>query len=489
MKLLLTTLAALLPATATAAPLPQETPAPSRPWTLMIYGAADNNADGPILEFLDDIRKALDDDPGMELILFLDRSEHFSDDASVLGEDFTGARVYRLRKDSAERLDASAFFPGMTTDEEYEVDSADPENVARFVAFAKERFPARHYGLMIYSHADGCTMCPDEESGNDMHIPALTDWVDEAASVDFLALELCNMSGLEIAYQWRPGNGGFSADVLVAIPNAGPPLDWDRAFARIRSEGHATAVAASTEGADVRVDPNTMTPLAFGTLVIEEGHNGRRALLARNPEHVQRLQHEAAACLDLKQAKQAKKALDELARALASGKQREAFEALRDGAAPGLSEPVMNYVGNDFGRRPFVDTYALLARAAAATELSSKAREKAAAACAAVDALVVSSFGMDGLTGFENGKHGVFLVFPDGTATTRGTFGEVPTWSELGWYTPLAAESEGGAYGRWAFLEDGATPGDGIVDNWFELLDAWFDDTSSSPEGLNGYAY
>ena len=41
---------------------------PTRPWTLMIYGAADNNADGPILEFLESIREGLDDDPGMTLL-------------------------------------------------------------------------------------------------------------------------------------------------------------------------------------------------------------------------------------------------------------------------------------------------------------------------------------------------------------------------------------------------------------------------------------
>ena len=43
--------------------VPQE-----RPWTFMVYGAADNNADGPILDFLDgDSKRHLDDDAGMEL--------------------------------------------------------------------------------------------------------------------------------------------------------------------------------------------------------------------------------------------------------------------------------------------------------------------------------------------------------------------------------------------------------------------------------------
>ena len=33
-----------------------------------------------------------------------------------------------------------------------------------------------------------------------------------------------------------------------------------------------------------------------------------------------------------------------------------------------------------------------------------------------------------------------------------------------------------------------ATAGNGDVENWFELLDSWFDDVSETPGGLNGYA-
>jgi len=83
MKITATALFALasLTSTAFATQAPRE---PERPWTLMIYGAADNNADGPILDFLDSVRTALDDDPGMELLLFIDRSEHFSDDEQLI---------------------------------------------------------------------------------------------------------------------------------------------------------------------------------------------------------------------------------------------------------------------------------------------------------------------------------------------------------------------------------------------------------------------
>src|SRR5689334_1239982 len=111
-----------------------------RPWTFLVYGAADNNADGPILEFLDTVREALDDDPGVELVLFIDRSTKYSDDAKSLGEDFSDARIYRLRKATAERIDPGADFPELSGPGEHEVDSGDPETLGKFVTFAKKRF-------------------------------------------------------------------------------------------------------------------------------------------------------------------------------------------------------------------------------------------------------------------------------------------------------------------------------------------------------------
>ena len=451
-----------------------------RPWTLMVYGAADNNADGPILEFLDGVRKALDDDPGMELILFIDRSTEYSDDADVLGADFTGARLFRLTSETAEPLEAGEFFPGMDEGGEYEVDSSDPGNIERFVAFGKQHFPARRYGLMIYSHANGCTMCPDDESGGDMHIPELTEVVGPEASVDFLALELCNMGGIEIAYQWRPGNGGFSTDALLAIPTAGPPLDWDRAFARIRSDGHAAFAGAET------VDPEGMDALGFGRLVVEEGFEGRRAVAKAHPEFAAQVAYESAACYDLARSAEAKRSVDKLAAALAVHGSREVLEELR---GPGPEGAVMNYVGGEFGRRPYVDLPALLTRIADCDELAPEVRAAAREARVAVDELVVASFGMPGHEGFVAGENGIFIVFPSSRDLIDGPMGERPAWPELDWYTPLEPLEPDGPYGRWSFLAEGATPDNGEVENWFELLDCWFDDVSLDPGGVNHYVY
>src|SRR5262249_58028128 len=124
--------------------------------------------------------------------------------------------------------------------------------------------------------------------------------------------------------QGRLGNGGCEADVLVAIPNAGPRLDWDRAFRRIRSPGDASA------GGPV-LDPAKMTAVDFGKLVIEEGRRGRQA--SERPGG--RGSKESAGCYDLRRAGEVKKAVDALAVALAKSDSKAVFLELRNAPAEG----------------------------------------------------------------------------------------------------------------------------------------------------------
>ena len=488
---MLTLLAALVSATSAMFSAPARAE-PERPWTFLVYGAADNNADGPILAFLDDVRAALDDDPGVELVLFIDRSKGHSDDASSLGEDFTGGRIYRLRKSTAERIDPGDEFPEIAGPGEHEVDSAKPEMLGKFVAFAKKRFPAKHYAMMIYSHADGRGMCPDEETSTEMRIPELRDKVGEAASVEFLGLELCNMGGIETSYEWRPGNGGFSTKILVAIPNAGPPLDWNRAFARVRSAGHAST------SKEPLLDPAKMTAAELGCLVIEEGRVGREKALESAPERRrQHLMHEAAGCYDLAVAADVKKAVDAFAVALA-GKDEAARDASKKAMlALRVPDPggngggrTIDYAGGELEYAPNFDLHDLCARAAASEALSKEARAAATKVCEAVDLFMLASLGMKGLEGFQDGKSGVYIVFPDGDAEVKQLSGfPQKLWARFRWYSPLDPEKEKDPYGRWAFLKDGATPDNGIVENWYELLDAWFDADPKGDGGTNGYRW
>jgi clostripain len=316
-----------------------------------------------------------------------------------------------------------------------------------------------------------------------MWIPELSAKVGESAKVDFLGLELCNMSGVEIAYQWRPGNGRFSADVLLAIPNAGPPLDWDRAFARIRSPGHASAAA------EPHFDPSSMSAADLGRLLVEEGERGRRAAADGNERERHDMRFEATACMDLARAAEVKRKLDALAVVLSRSDAKQAFEDVR---GPSLEGKTIDYSGGNLAYAPYFDLYQLLDRAASSEKLSKEARAAARSAAEPVDAFVIASFGMEGLEheGFEAGKSGVFLVFPAGDEIVEGRGGEKSKlWSRFRWYSPLPRAGKGDPYGSWSFLADGATPGNGIVENWYELLESWFDPDPDGTGGVDGYRW
>ncbi|MCI0585721.1 MAG: clostripain-related cysteine peptidase [Planctomycetes bacterium] len=464
------TLLALAAWIAGAASGPPPTGDPERPWTFLIYAAVDNNAeeDGNFFSFLDGVRGALADDAGIDVVLFIDRSEGYSTNARSLGEDFTDARLYHVRAAGCTRLAGGEAFPEITLDSTYEPNSADPSNVRKFVAFGKSRFPARHTALMLYGHADGRAMCPDEKSRREMGFAELTSVATEKEAVDLMALEMCNMAGVEIAYQWRPGNGGFSTKALVAIPNAGPPLAWSRVFARLRASG------SQAENGPGPIDPAKLSGADFGRLIVEEGGAAR---LEAGEER------EAVGCYDLTKVEAVKRAVDALAVELARSDARTVFEELR---GPGPQGFVLNYGRNRLDRAPFVDLHDLCRRSAACERLDARTRSASEAVLAAVDELVLASWGGKALPAFEAGKSGIFIVFPDGAFEVRGRDGRTErVWARCRWYSPLEVPD---VYGRLAWCSDGAKPGNGQVENWFELLDRWFDDTGEGPGGANGYA-
>jgi clostripain len=428
-----------------------------RSWTILLYAAVDNSADDPFVMFADQVRRAIDDDPGIELVLFIDRSNKHAKQTTYLGDDFSSTRLYRVKNYFVERLSGGTHFPEITTENDVKLNSADASTLQRFIAWGKENYPAQHYGLLIYSHADGRSMCPVDRTGDQMGIAELTDKIGVKERVDFLALELCNMGGAEIAYQWRPGNGRFEADVLLAIPNAGPPLDWHRAFNRIRSPGHDPIGGPA-------VDLAKMTAVDFGKLVIEEGHRGRQAFQKMNGRGTK----EAAGCYDLRKAGEVKKAVDALAVALSKSDSKGIVLELRNASS---ERRLLSY--SDDGS--YVDLYDLCRRVAGCDRLPESVRSAATDVMKNVERFMIASFGMSAYKQFEAGKNGVFIVLPSG---------KPDCWKQFRWYTPIRGDRK--SYGNWSFLQDGATPGNGVIESWFELLDSWFDVTDEKG-GINGY--
>ena len=179
--------------------------------------------------------------------------------------------------------------------------------------------------------------------------------------------------------------------------------------------------------------------------MIEEAGRGRELAGER----------EAAGCYDLREAATVKQAVDALAVALSTSPDaREFFLEMR---GPGPIGSAIQY-GEPF----FVDLHDLCRRTSECDAFSAEVRRSCEVVMSALDRFVIASFGMSGYAGFQPGRNGVFIVVPPEVG-----------WEGLSFFSPLACEPP--HYGRWAFLGDGATAGNGVVENWFELIDAWFD--------------
>lgn len=443
----------------------QATPEPND-WTVLVYGCQDNDSEESFGPDMADLRAGLVAPGGVQVFCLVDRSPKYSDSAHGFGENFDDTRLYHLTRESAVRVDGGEQLPEITAHSTHEADTGDAVTVRQFVRWAKAHHPARNYALIFYSHGNGVRWCPDEQSGSDLFPAELTDVLGEEDSLDLVVFDVCEMSGIENAYQWRPRPGVFSVDVVVGTPMAGFPFPWHRIMRRIRP-------GESPAGEEPWHDPTTLTAEDFGRLVVDETRRHREFEISTGEhpaEMVRVVQREAMSCLDLRRSEQVKDAVDDLARALAADETGKEVLGLARGSANADSQAV-HY--ND----TYVDLYDLAERLARA-DVSAEITQRAGAVRDATDALVVHSYGLAAYEGFEPGKHGVYVVLPRETGPT--------TWQR--WYHPSRPQGQAGLYGNYAWCRDGAEAANATVENWFELLDAWYD-TDDDAGGGNGYRW
>lgn len=434
MKSIAFVLTLTLPTLAQTAPVPNH-------WTVLVYGGADNDSEESFCPDMAALQRSLPDAAGFEVFCLVDRSPRYSKSHAAFGDDFTGTRLYQLARGGARRLDGGEELPELRTDSEHEMNTGDGRTLRQFLRWAKANHPAAHYALVFYTHGNGSQWCPDETDADDLAPAEISAVLGSEDSVALAVFDVCDMAGLPNAYQWRPAADRFGIDVMVATPMSGFPFPWPNIVHRIGSGDCA---------------PSQLTAARFGAIVVEETEKHRRSAAARTTSlrmH-EAIEREAMACLDLSQATAAKAALDALAQALGAAADGDALVAA-------ANETSIRYGA------AFVDAFDLASRLRAIDTAPPAIATAAAEVQRTVDALVLESYGQtsyDARGGFRPGQHGVWIVLPDAGTTAI----DLP--KRIGWYCPDAVPVSVRGFGHLADCRDGATAGDGVVDNWFELL-------------------
>lgn len=475
-------------------------------WTFMVYMGADNNLESELLSDINEMQQGMQYAEGINLIVFIDRSAAFDSDYYVLGENFSGGKMYRITADETCELYGQKYLPECRPENTYDVNSGDAEILKRFIQFGKKYYPAEKYALIISSHGGGAMkkrsaigtgdstnssstreVVGDYPENDWIYTAEVTDVLTEAESVDFLGYDACFMGSAEVAYQYRPDNGSFSADVMAASPASEWGYGWDfvRILSRIRSGGGTSSETADivTEGTGIEYekyyDATEMTALHLGGIIVEEYYD---QLIDYNA-----LSDQTMSCYDLSKAADVKAKVDALAKLLAGLGAVGKENVLDLGLASSYenSAVAMHYFTSDseVPYFPFFDIYDLAARIENISGISSDISTAARNVQSVVDEMVVYSFGgsvfaADSFYGgeFQQGKNGLHIYFP-----YRGDFEEFGLW-----YYPTDTSSFSSiykGYGKLSWCADGATAGNITVENWFELLDDWMDSGNS-----NGYA-
>lgn len=437
---------------------------PEREWVIMVYLDGDNNLDSEAVEDFHEMEEGLENTEHLAVIVQYDSLYAGKQGRFKVVPDSTPEY---LEYPSAGLIESIA-----------EPDMGDAETLKDFIDFCKERYPARHYGLILWNHGGGVksfreepvsskAICLDDDndegSGDDLlYIGEIKDVLTEEQSVDFLGMDACLMGMVEVAYEFRPVPGDFGADAICFSPatEQGDGWEYDRIIRRISDPGES-----DPEG-DVYIDPSVLTAQQLAEIAAKEYEDAFSSLPS-----------ETQTAVDLTKIDAVKQAVDAFAREIAGSK--DAVEEIR-GPAPtgGLMAYFNEGDADEWEEYAGFDLYEL-AQQVHDDDFSADIKSVAFSLMSAVDDAVIYSWAGSEYTDYEQGKNGLGIFFPDGDAPYSG----YTYWDYQYFYTSLpnpeledwyAGTWIGGSLDGYGDIDFCSADGDGIVESWFEMLQSWY---------------
>jgi clostripain len=371
-----------------------------------------------------------------------------------------------------------------------------PIHYGSLSSMEKNNYPALYYGLIIMAHGSGPGGCCDDESagGDRLQLGEISQELKSRHAVNLLGFNTCFMGNAEVAYQFRyhpVSEDEFGAEVMLASAPTTDPIGWkyDWILGRINTQARGEGNGETEEitgGEEIIYRPDELTPQLLGRIIVEEERDGMFALNEVNAKRG------SLTCYDLKKAVLVKTRTDVLAQALVKNDDRSKIEALRDDFARVIryfwvyNDPKYDVV--ERLNTPYYDLGSLCEGIKNDNQFHEESRTAAGEVLAAIDELILYSyFGLD----YTSHHYGLSVFFSNGI----DIYNNKPIFSYHWWYNARNVLDWSGNtgeryYGELAWCADKATASIGSVDNWFEMLDAWYDPAGNDADGgCNKYQY
>jgi len=455
-------------------------------WTVMVWLDGDNNLNEDAVIDIHEMEYGLylaqqsdsDITDKLNIIVQYDQNSKYDSSSSVPGR-------YKVLPNATENSENVAPSSTSTLLESLaEPNMGSAAELATFIDYAKENYPAENYALILWNHGGGVRsvkhddnltkeICIDDTDDDVLYIGEIKDYLDSSHSVDFLGMDACLMGFVEVAYEFRPNTGDFGADAITFSPASeqGDGWEYDAIFSRLSGQSGTDSDGHPYYSID------TLSANQFATVAAQEYEDAWSGN-----------SWETQTAVNLTQIAAVKSAADDFAMTIKDYQTQ--VENIRGAVGTGnlLAYFIESNVDEWFAYAGF-DLYEL-AEQVRDENLSTTVNNAADDLMDAIDDAVLYSFAQssyDGYgTGFEGGKNGLAIFFPDGDED----YGDNPYWAVQHWYNGVSHSDYASWWGSpdspdYGALDFCTSDGDGTVESWFELLQYWFNPSDSSYNSYN----
>lgn len=409
-------------------------------WTMMHYCAGDNGLAFDLCDDIEEVIKGYNDN--CNVLVLIDVSAESQ--CTIYDETFSGTGVFRIEKDRLTRIDLRNIYD----DSEKSVDTGDTAVLQAFITYCKENYPAKYYGLFLGGHGMGVgstvysdivqkNILIDEDTKRMICAVDLTTNLNENCSVDFLDLDLCYMACVEFLYQIRKGNGGFSADYVVASA----PEVWGM------GQNYSNIYKEFT---------SDITPEKLARLVLKLQDEYTQY---SGDWHSLKSKQSFIAC-DLSKISNVKQKFDNLCSALMNKKEfAESIRGFGNVSINKMTHYLPSFSSYNWRAFPYFDLYDFVFQIG---EKDQELKSLSDEVCTAIEEMILESFGRSYYSRFQPGKMGLSFFYPDFSR-------DGCSWDYMIWNKVSSSKNE--CYGSLAWCKDDVTTG-----NWFSLLEYWYKD-------------
>ncbi len=187
-------------------------------WTIMVFSSAKNDLESFLLKDLNEMEMIGSSDK-VNIVAEVGRIEGYDSSDG----DWKGVRRYLITKDN----DTSKMGSKMLQDLGMK-DMGDYRSLVDFGKWAKEKFPAKRYMLIVSNHGSGWEkgverpiitkgISYDEQSGNHINTPQLGQALRQIGKLDVFSTDACLMQMAEVVYEIKD-----SVDYIVGSEETEP---------------------------------------------------------------------------------------------------------------------------------------------------------------------------------------------------------------------------------------------------------------------------